>query len=269
MNTIRFTDMAVIDAMPPEYREGQIILLEMELIVAQKLIAVNEHRLHRIDESSLTNTTIIRQTRKAECNAALFEEKLLRYLRRPPKGQYRGAINLEDPHFTTWMHCYMLTDFDTPLIDPNCVPLDTRGEIVDVHSLPIRRPDQSSLRAVLAKLQELLIPPNHPINRMMPYERHIERVWHESNGAVCDIYSNPSYDSFTSARKFIVEHIGWLQAAVYFKLMSIESYAKTVDGLILVDRPERFSELLSKRQMRDMIANGGGGALGVDDESLE
>jgi hypothetical protein len=38
MNTIRFTDMAVIDAMPPEYREGQIVLLEMELIVAQKLV---------------------------------------------------------------------------------------------------------------------------------------------------------------------------------------------------------------------------------------
>ena len=118
MNTIRFTDMAVIDAMPPEYREGQIVLLEMELIVAQM-----------------------------------------------------------DSHFTTWMHCYMLTDFDTPLIDPNCVPLDTRGEIVDVvHSLPIRRPDQSSLRAVLAKLQELLIPPNHPSNRMTPYKQHIEHV---------------------------------------------------------------------------------------------
>ena len=69
--------MAVIDAMPPEYREGQIVLLEMELIVAQKLIAVNEHRLRRIDESSLTNTTTVRKTRKAECDAALFKEKLL------------------------------------------------------------------------------------------------------------------------------------------------------------------------------------------------
>ena len=102
---------------------------------------------------------------------------------------------------------------------------------------------------------------------MTPYERHIERVWHESNGAVCDIYSNPSYESFTSARKFIVEHIGWLQATVYFKLMSIESYAKTADGLILVDRPERFSELLSERQERDMIANGGGGGGKDNDEA--
>jgi len=45
----------------------------------------------------------------------------------------------------------------------------------------------------------------------------------------------PSYESFTSARKFIVEHIGWLQATVYFKLMNLEVFSKTADGVILVD----------------------------------
>lgn len=33
--------------------------------------------------------------------------------------------------------------------------------------------------------------------------------------------------------------------------MNIEAFSKTADGVILVDHPEKFPELLQERQMRD------------------
>ena len=78
-----------------------------------------------------------------------------------------------------------------------------------VHSLPINCPNQSSLQqAVLGKLQEILFPPNHHIYCMLPYEQHIEQVWNKTNVAVCDIYLQPRYESFTSARNPKRGHVG-------------------------------------------------------------
>jgi hypothetical protein len=52
--------MAEIDALSLAKREGHMVLIKMELIVAQKLVAANKHHLRHIDKSSLTNTINIR-----------------------------------------------------------------------------------------------------------------------------------------------------------------------------------------------------------------
>ncbi len=105
-----------------------------------KLIVLNEARLRHFEEHSLRNVLDVRPVHTAECMASFVEVKLLRYLGRPPKGQTEGAIRVDDPHFTSWLHVYMLTDIHSPLIDCNLRNVDVQGHPIDVYSLPIRRP---------------------------------------------------------------------------------------------------------------------------------
>ncbi len=136
--------------------------IERELIISTKLIVVNEARLHHFDKHSLRSASDVCPIYTAEHRASLVKVKLLRYLGRPPKGQTEGTIHVDDPHFTSWLHVYMLTDIHSPLIDRNLRNVDTQGDTINVYSLPICHPRQQCLRAVCDALQEILLPPSHP-----------------------------------------------------------------------------------------------------------
>jgi hypothetical protein len=143
-------------------RRKQVYAIERELIIFTKLIVVNKARLRHFDKHSLRSASDVCPICTAECRASLVEVKLLRYLGRPPKGQTEGAIHVDDPHFTSWLLVYMLTDIHSPLIDPNLRNVDMQGDTIDMYSLPIRRPRQQCLRAVCDALQEALLPPPIP-----------------------------------------------------------------------------------------------------------
>jgi len=130
----------VSDFEPIRERRNQVYAIERELIIFMKLIVVNEARLRHFEDDSLRSVSDIRPVCTAECRASLVEVKLLHYLGRPPKGQTAGAIRVDDPHFTSWLHVYMLTDIHSPLIDRNLRNVDTQGDMIDVCSLPISRP---------------------------------------------------------------------------------------------------------------------------------
>jgi hypothetical protein len=117
-----------------------VYAIERELIIFTKLIVVNEAQLRHFDKHSLHSASDVCPIFTAECRASLVKVKLLRYLGRPPKGQTEGNIHVDDPHFTSWLHVYMLTDIHSPLIDCNLRNVDTRGDTIDVYSLPIHRP---------------------------------------------------------------------------------------------------------------------------------
>jgi hypothetical protein len=119
---------------------NQVNAIKRELIIFTKLIVVNKARLHHFDKHSLRSASDVCPICTAECRASLVVVKLLCYLGRPPKGQTEGAIHVDDPHFTSWLHVYMLTDIHSPLIDRNLRNVDTRGDTIDVYSHPIRRP---------------------------------------------------------------------------------------------------------------------------------
>ncbi len=119
---------------------NQVYAIERELIIFTELIVMNEARLHHFDKHSLSSALDVCLIRTAECRASLVEVKLLRYLGRPPKGQTESAIHVDDPHFTSWLHVYMLTDIHSPLIDRNLRNVDTQGDTIDMYSLPICHP---------------------------------------------------------------------------------------------------------------------------------
>ena len=80
--------------------------IEQKLIIFTKLIVVNEARLRHFREHSLRYVSDVCLVCTAECRASLVKVKLLRYLGRPPKGQTKGTICVDDPHFTSWLHVY-------------------------------------------------------------------------------------------------------------------------------------------------------------------
>jgi hypothetical protein len=157
---------------------------------------------------------------------------LLRYLGRPPKSQTEGAIYVDDPHFTLWLHVYMLTDIHSPLIDRNLRNVDTRGDMIDVYSLPIRRPQQQCLRAVCDALQEILLPPSHPAHHEgSDHDPYIDRLYYQSIGDVNED-GNCSFASHISAHKLIDNHLQWLRANINYLTCELESYAKDKDVLL-------------------------------------
>jgi hypothetical protein len=196
---------------------NQVYAIERELIIFTKLIVVNEAGLRHFDEHSLRSASDVRPIRTAECRASLVEVKLLHYLGRPPKGQTEGAIHVDDDlHFTSWLHVYMLTDIHSPMIDCNLRNVDTQGDTIDVHSLPIRRPRQQCLRAVCDALQEVLLPPSHPAHHEgSDHNQFIDRLYYQSIGGV-DKDGSCSFASHNSAHKLIDDHLQWLCANVNY-----------------------------------------------------
>jgi hypothetical protein len=96
---------------------------------------VNKARLRHFEEYSLRSVLDIPPVRTAECRAFLVEVKLLCYLGRPPKGQTKSAIHLDNPYFTLWLHLYILVDTHSPLPDCNLRNVDVQGDTIDVYSL--------------------------------------------------------------------------------------------------------------------------------------
>jgi hypothetical protein len=179
-----------------------------------KLIIVNKARLRHFEEHSLRNVSDICPVRMAECRASLVKVKLLCYLGRPPKGQTEGAICVDDPHFTSWLYVYMLTDIHSPLIDCNLRNVDIQGHPIDVYSLPICRPQPHCLWAVCDALIEVLLPPLHVSHHEgLVHDRYINRLYYESIGGV-DEDGNCSFASHNSAHKLIDDHLTWLHAIV-------------------------------------------------------
>ena len=184
-------------------------MIERELIIFKTLIVINDARLRNFDHYH-----DIRPVCTAECRASLVEVKLLRYLGRPPKGQTEGAICVDDPHFTSWLHVYMLTDIHSPLIDRNLRNVDTRDDTIAVFSLPIPCPQQYCLRAVCDALIEVLLPPSHPAHHEgSDHDQYIDHVYYESIGGV-DEDGYCSFASHNSAHKLIDDHLQLLCANI-------------------------------------------------------
>ena len=102
---------------------------------------------------------------------------------------------------TLWLHVYMLTAIHSPLIDCNLRNVDTRGDMIDVYSLPICRPGQHCLQAVCDVLIEVFLPPLHPTHHEgSVHDQYIDRVNYESISGV-DEDGNCSFASHNSAHK--------------------------------------------------------------------
>ncbi len=71
----------------------------------------------------------------------------------------------------------MLIDIQTPLINQYRKPRGAiHGEIIDINSLPIRRPHECDLRAVCAALERKLLPPEHPANNESAYNLKLKKL---------------------------------------------------------------------------------------------
>ncbi len=233
-------------------RRNQVYAIERELIIFTKLIVMNKAWLRHFDKHSLRSALDVCPICTAECRASLVEVKLLHYLGRPPKGQTKGAIHVDDPHFTSWLHVYTLTDIHSPLIDCNLRNVDTRCNTVDVYSLPVCHPQQQCLGAVCDALQEVLLPPSHPSHHEgSNHNWYIDRLYYQSVGGV-NKDRNCSFASHNSAYKLINDHLHWLHANVNYLTCELESYAKDKDGFIMIDLPQR--EQLSKQWDREQRA---------------
>ena len=190
-------------------RHNQVYAMEWELIIFTKLIVVNEAWLRHFDKFSLRSVSDVRLVCTAECRASVVKVKLLCYLGRPPKGQTEGSIRVDDPHFTLWLHVYMLTDILSPLIDHNLRNMDTWGDTIDMYSLPIHRPWQHCLWAVCDALIEVLLPPLHPAHHEgLIHDQYINCIYYESIGGV-DEDRNCSIASHNSAHKLIDNCLTW------------------------------------------------------------
>ena len=176
-------DIDSSDFKPIRECHNQVYAIEQELIVFTKLIVVNKAWLRHFEEYSLRSVSDVHPVCTAECKASLVEVKLIHYLGRPPKGQTEGTIYLDDPHFTSWLHLYMLTDIHSPLPDHNLRNIDVQGDTINVYSLPICHPRQPCLRAVCDSLIEVILPPSHPAHHEgSVHDRYIDRVYYESIG---------------------------------------------------------------------------------------
>jgi hypothetical protein len=239
------------DFKPIREHRNQVYVIKWELIVFTKLIVVNKAWLCHFEEYSLCSVSDVRPVCTAECRASLVKVKLIRYLGRPPKGQTEGTIYLDDPHFTLWLHLYMLTDIHSPLPDCNIRNVDMQGDTIDVYSLPIRRHRQHCLRAVCDALIEVIFPPSHPAHHEgSVHDRYIDRVYYESIGGF-DEDGDCSFASHTSAHNLIGNHIKWLRANIYTLTCELESYAKESDGFIIINLPLQFREQLSAQWGRE------------------
>ena len=118
-----------------------------------QLAVLNNQRLRDFDTVVLRNGPHIRKCRSAECMACIWEAKIIRYSGNPG---IRGGFTMQNPVFVTWLHLKFLIDIHTPLIIQNRVPVDARyGEVINLDSsLPIRRPNNCYLRAVVVPLNK-------------------------------------------------------------------------------------------------------------------
>ncbi len=148
----------------------------------------------------------------AECMASLIETKFLCYLETPPSvpsNEKSGGIHLDNPHFTTWLHLSMLIDIQMPLINRDCKPRGAiYGEIIDINSLPIRRPHECDLQAVCAALERKLLPPEHPANNESAYKLKLKKLCYKSLGGITE-GSATLFTTHNSACKLIVNHIAF------------------------------------------------------------
>ncbi len=212
---------------------------------------MNEAGLRHFEEYSLRSASDIRPVCTAECRASLVEVKLIHYLGRPPKGQTESAIHLDDPHFTLWLHLYMLTDIHSPLPDRNLRNVDVQGDTFDVYSLPIHHPRQHCLRAVCDALIEVILPPSHPAHHEgLVHDQYIDHVYYESIGGVHED-GNCSFASHNSAHKLIDDHLKWLRSNVYALTCELKSYRKDRDRFIIIDLPLQLCEQLSMQRERE------------------
>ena len=114
---------------------------------------------------------------------------------------------MDDPHFTSWLHLYMLTDIHSPLIDYNIRNVDIQGHPIDVYSLSICRPQPHCLQAVCDALIEVLLPPLYAAHHEgLVRDQYINRLYYELIGGV-DEDGNCSFASHNSAHKFIDNHL--------------------------------------------------------------
>ena len=155
------------------------------------------------------------------------------------------------PHFTSWLHLYMLTDIHSPLIDRNLRNVDTRGDTIAVFSLPIPCPQQYCLRAVCDALIEVLLPPSHPAHHEgSDHNQYIDHVYYESIGGV-DEDGYCSFASHNSAHKLIDDHLQWLRANIYSLTCELQSYEKDRNGFIIINLHLALHEQLSKQRDRE------------------
>ncbi len=175
----------------------------------------------------------------AECIASLTEAKFLCYLERPPSApgnEKSGGIHLDNPHITTWLHLSMLIDIQTPLINQDCKPcVAIYGEIIDINSLPIRRPLECDLQAACATLERKLLPPEHPANNESVYNLKLKKLYYNSIGGITE-GSATLFAMHNSARRLIGNHIAFLNGKVHCNTSQIallREHKRT--GYIMVD----------------------------------
>ncbi len=178
--------------------------------------------------------------RTAECMTSLMEAKFLCYLGRPPRipsNEKSGGIQLDNPHFTTWLHPLMQIDIQMPLINQDCKPRGAiYGEIIDINSLPICRSHECDLQAVCATLERKLLPPEHPANNESAYNLKLEKLYYMLIGGITE-GSATLFTMHTSARKLIVDHIAFLNAEVHCITSQIASlHEHKMMGCIMVDK---------------------------------
>ncbi len=131
----------------------------------------------------------------------------------------------------------MLTDIQMPLINQDRKPRGAiYGEIIDIDSLPIRRPHECDLQAVCAVLERKLLPPEHPANNELVYNLKLKKLYYKSIGGITE-GSATLFTMHNSAHKLIVNHNAFLNAEVHCITSQIASLREhKMTGYIMVDK---------------------------------
>jgi hypothetical protein len=130
----------------------------------------------------------------------------------------------------------MLIDIQMQLINQDCKPCGAiYGEIIDINSLPIRRPLERDLRAVCAALERKLLPPEHPANNELAYNLKLKKLYYKSIDGITE-GSATLFATHNSARQLIGDHIAFLNGKVHCitsQIASLREHKRT--GYIMVD----------------------------------
>ncbi len=131
----------------------------------------------------------------------------------------------------------MLIDIQTPLINQDCKPRGAiYGEIININSLPICRPNECDLWAVCANLERKLLPPEHPANNELAYNLKLKKMYYKSIGGITE-GSATLFMTHNYAHKLIVNHIAFLNAEVHCitsQIVSLREHKMT--GYIMVNK---------------------------------
>jgi hypothetical protein len=204
--------------------------VENKVLVYTQLVLINNQRLHDLDKVAVgRNYSVICKRWTSEAMACIAESKIIRFMGNPG---IRGGFSMHDPVFTTWLHLSMLVNLNTHLIIPKQLPVDAQhGEAINVNILPMCRPNNCNLQAVIGALEQKMLPQNHPAH----YNEHANYRYNKSFGG-CTEGKDTFFETHNSAHRLIEDHLLALNAKLYSCSCQMASLCENDYGYIAIGR---------------------------------